>query len=412
MTTATPPATVAIARSDAELQRLRPTWQRLHRHPNADFEFTRALLAAHPERAPFVLAIPGLDDPVAVLVGRLARTRLPIRFGYRTLMQPRIRAIELVQGGVLTSQSPDPEVMQLLARCLGRELAAGTADVLRAEHLPLDHPLATALLAAGARPARPLPDLHWVASLPGTFDEFLAARSRNTRRNVRRFEKGFLDPFADRHEIRRYDRPDQLETLAGEIEAVARTTYHRGLGAGFVDGAQKRALLAQGLAAGTYRAWVLHVDGAPAAFWDGRVCCGVLHTETTGYLPALAEQRPGWYLLLHVLRELCADPAIHAVDFGIGDAQYKQMLCDRSWPEQPLQWFAPTLRARWLQGLSAAADRSARWARGVLDRAGLTQRIKQRWRRRLAAGANPAPAAPNVTPTDPPADPSRMPPGS
>jgi CelD/BcsL family acetyltransferase involved in cellulose biosynthesis len=105
-----------------------------------------------------------------------------------------------------------------------------------------------------------------------------------------------------------------------------------------------------------------------------------------------------------MLRALCREHGVTAVDFGIGDAQYKQMLCDASWDEAPLRLFAPTLRGRWLRALLATVDGSARLLRRALDRAGLTQRLKQRWRRRLAKSP--------PTPPRPPGDPSRTPPGS
>jgi CelD/BcsL family acetyltransferase involved in cellulose biosynthesis len=397
-----PGATVAIARTAADVARLAPAWDRLQHHPNADRAFTAALLAARGGAAePFVLALPDLDAPTAIVVGRRCRTRLRIRLGYRTLLQPAITAIELAQGGCLGAV--DAAAATAFAARLSAELRAGTADVLRQEHLRVDHPLAHALAAAGARPAQPLPDRHWVATLPGSFELFLAARSSNTRRNLRRFEKGFVEPFLNRFRVRTLDRPQDLERIVQDLDGISRATYHRQLGAGFVDGPEKRALLAQGLADRSYRALVLDLDGRPIAFWDGRSYRGTFHTETTGYLPEYQDQRPGWFLLMHLVHELCCDPGLRAIDFGTGDAQYKQMLCDRSWDELPLVLYAPTLRMRSLRLLQRSVDTGARALRTLLDRLGLTQRLKQWWRRRLAQRAGAAAGSP----TPPPADPSR-----
>lgn len=384
---------MSVARTLADVERLRPAWQRLQHHPNADLDFTLTLLAARAgTAAPCVLALGDPADPRAILVARRQQTRLPVRFGYRVLCRPRATAIEVVQGGPLGDL--DAAGAEALTAALLGLLRDGTAEVLRFEHLPTDGALAQAAAALpGCLRSGPVAP-HWRTAIPDSYDAFLKGRSSNTRRNLRRYPDRFLELHGSHHEVKVYREPGDLDRILAELEQVAATTYQRGLGAGFQADAERRALLALSLERGWYRAWVLHVAGRPAAFWDGRLYRGTFFTDTTGYLPELEDARPGWFLLMRMIQDLCADPAVHGLDFGVGDAQYKRMLCDRSVDEAPLEVFAPRGRGRRLRLLLGGVGRLENVARAVLAKTGLTQRVKQIWRRRLRGGDDRPPAPP------------------
>ena len=91
---------IAIARTASELAALRPAWEHLQQHPEAEFGFTQALIEARGAACqPFVLHTDLAAGPTTLCVARLQQTRLRLRFGYRTLWAPRVRALEIVRGG-------------------------------------------------------------------------------------------------------------------------------------------------------------------------------------------------------------------------------------------------------------------------------------------------------------------------
>ncbi len=49
---------------------------------------------------------------------------------------------------------------------------------------------------------------------------------------------------------------------------------------------------------------------------------------------------------MRVIEDAIADPALHVLDFGPGDATYKQQFSTESHEEQNVVVFAPTLRGR------------------------------------------------------------------
>ena len=83
--------------------------------------------------------------------------------------------------------------------------------------------------------------------------------------------------------------------------------------------------------------------------------------RTGGYDEAYAEHRVGIYLLMRVIEDACADPALRVLDFGPGDAAYKQQFSNESVQERNLVVFAPTFRAR---RINADADGDPRRRRG------------------------------------------------
>jgi hypothetical protein len=213
--------------------------------------------------------------------------------------------------------------------------------------------------------------------LPPTFDAFLAGLSRKTRAGVRYDAKKLEAAFDARVEI--VAGPD--DAVVDRLETIARTTYQRRLGAGFSR--DRAGALRVALANGWSRVYLLYDGDMPVAFW----WCGVhgdrIRLNTTGYLPAYADQRPGIYLLMRVIEDAIADPRLRILDFGPGRSDYKQRFSNDGYEEQNLYLFAPRLRPQVARATSTAVRGAAVGTRRVLDHAGMTQRLKTAWRRRL-----------------------------
>ena len=76
---------------------------------------------------------------------------------------------------------------------------------------------------------------------------------------------------------------------------------------------------------------------------------------------------------------------IKKLDFGLGDAHYKQRFGNRSWREATIRLFAPSAKGltfRSMLGLFGTLDGAAR---RLLQRTGFLDRLKTGWRTRLAS---------------------------
>jgi CelD/BcsL family acetyltransferase involved in cellulose biosynthesis len=124
-------------------------------------------------------------------------------------------------------------------------------------------------------------------------------------------------------------------------EAIASKTYQRGLGVGFANNAQNRALVELGAQRGWWAGWILSVADKPIAFWTGMTYLDCCYGYWTGYDSAYAEYDVGSLVFLKVVDSLCA-AGVKRIDFGIGSALYKERFGDERKVETSFRIFAPT----------------------------------------------------------------------
>lgn len=131
---------------------------------------------------------------------------------------------------------------------------------------------------------------------------------------------------------------------------------------------------------------MLYVDGAPSAFWLGHAYHGTFFTGPTGYDPKLAQLRIGTYVLMKMIDDLCGDEAVEHIDYGFGEAEYKQHFGSESWLEEDVLLFAPTVRGVRVNLARAGLPTTTGAARQAAERTRFLREVKRRWRTRLSSG--------------------------
>jgi hypothetical protein len=327
---------------------------------------------------------------VALLVGRLEKLILPLRIAYLTVACVRLKQLTFVADGFLgevTRPVADAVVAVLL----------GLLDQRKADRVQLCNvPAGSELRAA----ARALPGLlrrdhahevteHWRMSVPCTFDEFLERKSRKQRWWLRRVLKE-MDQHPLGTELKIFQDPDQIEEFCRQAECVARTTYQRGLGVGFMNSEENRQYLKFAAERGWLRAYVLFLGGKPVAFWAGVTYRQAWFSNWTGFDPAHQDLNPGTVLLLKMFKDL-AEQGVRMVDFGYGAATYKERFGDHREVEEFPSLYAPTLKALVCNLATTFEFFVNRTAKGLLKKLGVVNRLKNWWRNRLASGARHQP---------------------
>jgi CelD/BcsL family acetyltransferase involved in cellulose biosynthesis len=185
--------------------------------------------------------------------------------------------------------------------------------------------------------------------------------------------------------IVRFGAADEVERLVRDVESVARRSYQRGLGVGFSETPYMKSRLEFEARKQWLRAYVLYLDDEPRAFWIGSLRNRVFLSDFLGYDSNYAQYSLGMYLVLNVLEELSIDSpdGLSCVDFGIGDALYKERLSNRHWQEAPVYIFAPSLKAVAVNGLRSAVAALNLLAKHSLRAIPAFGNVKRKWREKV-----------------------------
>jgi len=278
------------------------------------------------------------------------------------------------------------EAVEFLCAFLDGLLRRGEADAIHLQDLPAGSDRAEVFAACSTWPWRdrhPTTTAHWRMSIPRAFDAWEAARPRRERTDTKRYDTRIRQAFGDGVTVDRFQSVDEVPEAVALVERIARTSYQRGIGAGFRDTEDTRARWHAAAEGGVLDVRVLRLGGEPVAFTSGFRLGDTLWLEHLGYDPVYRRYRPGMFVLLRLIEDLSRGGDVQTIDLGVGDADYKRRLHDQNHDHVSLYLFAPSMRGLWLNALHAAERILGHIGRQWLGRMGLLRWLKSRWRRTL-----------------------------
>ena len=257
--------------------------------------------------------------PLVTVARRADGTPLAVLPLYAWRERPA-RVIRMIGHGAGDELGPGcaPEDRPAAAAAISRALdGAGRWDLFIAERLRAGEDWGSLL---GARPISR--EESPVLRFEGGFEEFLAARSRNFREQVRRRER----KLARAHEIA-YRLADDPERLQDDLTTLFRLHAARWAeeGANAFAGPRERFhrdFAARALERGWLRLWLLEADNAPVAAWYGFRFGGAEWYYQAGRDPAWDDRSAGFVLMAHSIRA-ALDDGVHEYRFLIGGEEYK-----------------------------------------------------------------------------------------
>ena len=380
---------VTVLRSLPELESIRGAWTRWNSHPNSDIDVYRMLMDCRPDfLRPHVITVRSQGRPDAMLVGRIVEQRVEFKIGYRTIFQPNLRVLNVIHGGTLGSVTGDNS--KLLMREILESLRRGEADMASLNFVRVDSPLYAAATSAGGwlnRDFFPVVQPHWRMSLPHNADE--VGRGSKDFRELRRKGKKLLADHPGQVRICCFREVDELDRVMRDVEQIATQTYQRGLGVGFADDDYTRRMLHFWASQGWLRAYVLYVADRPCAYWIGNRYQDVFYGDFIGYDASYGKYAPGKFLMLKGIEDFCKD-GITEIDFGLGDATYKQGFGNSQWEEAKICFFAPNLKGIWLNSLRIPVGFVDRAARKMLRKTAALAKVKKTWREQVRFSQKPS----------------------
>jgi hypothetical protein len=348
---------ITVARSREEVEAIRPIWERfqgdaLSTDPDWFLEVLRVLPG---NGRPHVMVLERNGVAEAMLVANVRRRPLPRRPRTKTLPSRPVSALAIVEQGAL-GRIDESAAHAFLGEILST-LDRKEADVCIIRHVPSTSPLREAVKSQvpflrrghGSRLVA-----RWSRPLPDTYEAFLTTLSRGMRKSLQSTASRLERELGPRLSFEAFRDGSRLDVFFRDAESVASKTYQRSLGVGFQDDERTRRLSREAVDRGWFRGWLLYVDERPIAYEQGFVYRGTFRWTAGGFDPELAPYRPGTYSIAKVIQDLCADPDVHAVDFGLGDADYKRRLGCSARLEDDVFISAPRLRPIWMISVNSA----------------------------------------------------------
>lgn len=325
--------------------------------------------------------------------------RLPLRVGEIAVARLPYATLELFGDAIVAREGSDgalaPLVLDALASVPVR-FEAVSFDETSAESAisrAIDERGARALSLVERRRAR-----HHLIDLPDSYASYFQSISTRTRTNLRRSARE-LDTRFGSFRVRRFTRKDEVEALLAAVEQVVKKTFHYHLlGQDLTLGNRRlRKNMELWAERGWLRAYVLFGgQDRPVAYVIGFLVARSYQYELIGYDPDHARASPGIVLLANIIEELIGERAAGVIDFGAGDAEYKNLFGNRSFEERSFWLTRSSAYARGAILAERLFARASRLGAESLDRLGLKGRAKAFFRRAssMKGGAARAPASP------------------
>lgn len=376
---------IKTIRSLQELETVRDYWVSWQNHPNIDFDHFKLVCQLRQETvSPYVTVIERDGRPCALLVARLEQTYFMPSIGYLKPIRIPATVLAVLYKGLLGQVNE--ELSEALVRHLWSFLTSGEADAVEFHHFPEHSPLLKALLLHGSPwlcEKKPMWSSHWEMALPEKEGGFLQNKVRSKHRSwIRRKQRDLESAVEGKVSWRWMSRFDDVPGLCKLLEGVAACTYQRKLGAGFADDEEHHQRFALFARRGQLRVQLLEIDGRARAFWIGTVYKDVFHSSETGYEPCLRKYEAGTLVFIRMVDELVRE-GVRKLDFGLGEALYKQRFGDQCWQEATVRLFAPTVKGIALRSSMGFLGLLDGAGRRLLKKVGALDRLKTVWRRRL-----------------------------
>lgn len=367
-----------------ELEAVHPQWEQWQNHPNNDRAHFKLVCELRPEvESPCVTVIKHDGKLSAILLGRLERTQFAPSLGYLRPLRVPIRVITFIHQGLLGKMNEETarECVAYL-RCL---LRSKMVDAIQFHYVAEGSALLKALGNCG--PAllceqEPKWSVHWEMDIPEQGDFLRHKIGSKQRWKLRKRLHELESAYPGQVTWRWMNCFDDIPGICARLEEVAARAYQRGLGTGFVDNEEHHRRFALFASQGQLRLQTLEIDGRVRAFWYGYVYKDGFHLSETGYDPVLSKYEVGTLIFVRLSDELARE-GIRKLDFGIGDAVYKQRFGNRSWREGTIWLFAPTTRGSFFRLSNACFTTLDKFGRNVAQKLGVIDRVKTAWRRHL-----------------------------
>ena len=170
----------------------------------------------------------------------------------------------------------------------------------------------------GARP--------WhLVRFPSQEEEYFSQLKGKVRNDLKRRTKKLSEHCGDQLELVRVDAAEQVDSFVADAARVSHNSWqHEAIGTRVADSGEQRRHLLSLAEGGMLRSYLLRCGERPCAFVLGYQHEDVYHYAEIGYDRDFTNFSPGMVLYYLLVRDLFAHRPPSMLNFGRGDAVYKQ----------------------------------------------------------------------------------------
>lgn len=375
---------IKILRNNNEIEEMRHVWEQLQYHPNADINFFNNIINIRKDiLRPHIIILYANDQPKVMIIGRIDKGTLNIKIGYKSIWKPKVRILSIIYGGIMgdvSSDIADRIISEIIMSLKGNEADVAFFSNIRTDSMIYSSAKRNPNLLC--RDYITTANLHWKMTLPNSIDEFYKKMKAKHRYWIKRLEKILEKEYPGKVIIISYQKEIEIAKFCKDAEQISKKTYQRGLGVGFIDNDENRQRLQLSAHNNWLRAYILYIDEKPCAFWMGTLYKKTFYLDFTGYDQYYKKYEPGTILFMEMINKLCREE-VAEIDFGLGNAFYKERFGDQHWEEAFVYIYSRTLRGIVLNFVRTLSVLISAAAEKVINRLALRNKLKKIWRKKL-----------------------------
>jgi len=371
---------IKIITSVKDIEDIREFWEETQYHPFTIIDFYLTIINVRSAiTKPYILVIMQFNKPVAIAVCRIDKTDFKFRIGYLTFYKKSVKQLSVLCRGFLGNLSN--EMYEFLIQEFQKQLKTKEYDIVYFENLIFDSVLFKTItnIFPSHNKNKVIPtSKHYTLNLPENIESFYKTKKPKHRYWLKRIGRVLEEEYSGKIEYKIYTKFDDIDQLCNDAEKIAMNTYHRGIGAGFIDNEEYRSRIALLAEKGWLRVYIMYIDEKPSAFWIGTLYKNIFYLDFTGYLEEYSKFEIGTVLFLKMIDDLC-NLKVKTMDYGFGDALYKQRFSDQQWDEGDVYIYPSSLTGLFLKILKDVET----FVTGFLKSIFYKINIKKIWRNRI-----------------------------
>ncbi len=181
-----------------------------------------------------------------------------------------------------------------------------------------------------------------------------------------------------------YKNEEEISKLCEDIEKVARNSFLRILGYGFINNTGNKNILSILAKRGWLHGYILYIDEIPCAYYICFIYKDIFYFRSSGFDVRYKNCSPGVVLLKHVLEDIYKrEKNIREIDWGIGDRIFKKHLGNYSFKVGSIYIFPPRFYGFILNCTKGLLVFIKTFIRAILIKFGWKDKISSYWRQRL-----------------------------